>query len=222
MVFPPGTTRPSISLNGISRRRGETQVLDKIDLEHDGPGVIGLVGRNGAGKTSLLRVVAQLLCPDEGTVTICGHIVDVDNARARALVGFAPHEPFLRKGRSLRANLELSARLASVVGNPAQVADAQLQRWDLASLAERDVDVLSRGELQRAALAQADLGSPPILLLDEPTTGLDYDGMRLLSSAIKRWHETRLTIVSSHDREWIDSVSSWVFDLDEAQVAAWA
>jgi ABC-type multidrug transport system ATPase subunit len=216
MGSKPDTIQPSISLRDVSRRRGETQVLDRVSFEHDGPGVIGLVGRNGAGKTSLLRVIAQLLCPDSGDIAVCGQAFeDGENAAARRLVGFAPHEPLLRRSRSLRDNLLLSARLAGIGSGAATVTDRELERWQLGRFAKRNIEGLSRGELQRVALAQADIAQPPVLLLDEPTTGLDAEGMELLDGAIERWRTDRLVIVSSHDRDWIDATASWTLNLDE-------
>jgi ABC-2 type transport system ATP-binding protein len=207
------TTVPALELVGIGRTRGEHELLAGIDLQIARGECVGLIGPNGVGKTTLLRIVAQLTRPDCGQVSLFGVDVDCgDEIRARATTAFAPHEPPARAALSVRANLVHAARLAQV-SDPAGECEQMLRRWELIEVAQSPVDELSRGERQRYGLARADIGNPQLWLLDEPTTALDTAGMALLERELLRTRGDRTTVVASHDVAWLDRVVDRVVEL---------
>jgi ABC-2 type transport system ATP-binding protein len=210
----------ALAARGIVRSFGEQRVLDGVDLVRDEPGVVGLLGPNGSGKTTLLRIVAQLTELEEGTLTVCGIAVDrADDAAARRLVGWAPHEPLAWRDDSVERNLVYAARLAGLPRRRAgAIADAAIQVWGLTDERDTPVRRLSRGWAQRYSLARADLLGPPVLLLDEPTTGLDADARSLLEDAIAAWRSERIVVIASHEREWLDERADAVVDLGAAAV----
>jgi ABC-2 type transport system ATP-binding protein len=210
----------ALAARGIVRSFGEQRVLDGVDLVRDEPGVVGLLGPNGSGKTTLLRIVAQLTELEEGTLTVCGIDVDrADDAAARRLVGWAPHEPLAWRDVSVERNMVYAARHAGMPRRRAgAIADAAIQVWGLTDERDTPVRRLSRGWAQRYSLARADLLGPPVLLLDEPTTGLDADARSLLEDAIAAWRSERIVVIASHEREWLDERADAVVDLGAAAV----
>lgn len=207
---------PSLHARAIVRSHGDQLVLDGVDLVRDAPGVIGLLGANGSGKTTLLRVIAQLCNPDSGTLEICGITVEhADHAPARRLVGLAPHEPLAWLDDSIEHNLTYAARLTGLDRRRARtVADAAVRLWGLDEVRVTAVRRLSRGWAQRYSLARADLLAPPVLLLDEPTTGLDTRARGVLEDAIEAWRTTRIVVVASHERAWLTERADQLLDLD--------
>ncbi|MBC7461758.1 MAG: ABC transporter ATP-binding protein [Thermoleophilia bacterium] len=195
----------SLHARGITRAYGERMVLEGVDLERSEPGVIGLVGPNGAGKTTLLRILAQLVEPDAGTLVIGGITVEHgDEPRARRLVGYAPHATLAWLDDSVERNLRYTARLAGIAKrDAAALVDTLIDRWELTLERSSPVRRLSRGWQQRYALARAELLDPVIMLLDEPTTGLDAEARALLEASIERWRATRIVVIASHEREWL-------------------
>lgn len=212
------TAAPSLALRGVVRSFGDRRVLDAVTLERSEPGVVGLVGANGAGKTTLLRVVAQLAQPDDGVVVVCGRVVEhADDPVARRLVGWAPHEPLAWRDETVERNLRYAARLSGLDRRrAATVTDAAVELWGLRDVASSPVRSLSRGWAQRYSLARADLLGPPVLLLDEPTTGLDATARGVLEDALEAWRRERIVVVASHEREWLAERCDQLLDLDVA------
>jgi len=210
----PGTDI-SLHARDITRSFGDRLVLDSVDLVRDAPGIVGLLGPNGAGKTTLLRVLAQLVEPDSGSLRIGG--IDVehgDEPRARPLVGYVPHAPLAWLDDSVERNLTYAARLAGIDrAAAATLVQALVDRWELTPERRSPVRKLSRGWQQRYALARAELLDPVVVLLDEPTTGLDTAARELLEQALERWRGERIVVVSSHERAWLTERSDQLLEL---------
>jgi heme exporter protein A len=160
-----------VSATGLARRFGRVTALGGVDFEASAGELVLLLGPNGAGKTTLLRALAGLLRPLRGTVRIAGRDLFRDT-EARRAIGFLSHQTLLYEDLTPRENLQFAAALHRLDGAERRIATA----LDTAGLTERaDIPVrgFSRGMLQRLALARATLHAPPVLLLDEPFTGLD-------------------------------------------------
>lgn len=158
-----------------------------------------LLGPNGAGKTTLLRVLATLVKPTGGAVHIAGLDVRRESAQIRRLVGYVGHQPLVYDELTARENLLFFARLYGVGDREARVA-ALLDRVGLRARAGERGRMLSRGQLQRLALARGILHQPRLLLLDEPDTGLDREALGLLEAIIAERKAAGLTtIVTTHD-----------------------
>jgi heme exporter protein A len=161
-----------LEARGLHRSFGRARILHGVDLSL-GPGeALAVIGPNGAGKTTLLRLLAGLMRPTAGEVRLLGQPLGRGTHHARRAVGFLSHQSLLYDDLTLLENLTLAARLY-LLERPVEVARAAL---DAAGLADRAGELprrLSRGLIQRAALARSTLHDPRVLLLDEPFTGLD-------------------------------------------------
>jgi daunorubicin resistance ABC transporter ATP-binding subunit len=167
-------TYPFITIEGVKKSFGSTRALAGVDLEVEQGTVLGLLGRNGAGKTTLVRILATLLTPDAGSVRIAGMDV-VNRARwVRSLIGFAGQFAAVDENLTGRENLQLVGRLYGLRRSLArQRADETLQRLSLTGAADRRVGTYSGGMRRRLDLGASLVGRPVVLIMDEPTTGLD-------------------------------------------------
>ncbi|WP_182875847.1 ABC transporter ATP-binding protein [Microbispora sp. H10670] len=167
---------------GLVKRYGRRSALDGFDLAVASGEIVGLIGHNGAGKTTFVEVVTGLVRPDAGRVRIAG-----GSGRAvRRLLGVAPQEFALYSGVSVRENLRLFAGLAGLRGRRRDTEITRvLDELHLAPIADRPVGVLSGGQRRRVQAATAMVGSPPLLLLDEPTAGADPETRSALLAAVR-------------------------------------
>jgi daunorubicin resistance ABC transporter ATP-binding subunit len=167
-------TYPFITVEGVQKSFGSTVALAGVDLEVEQGTVLGLLGRNGAGKTTLVRIMATLLAPDSGSVRIAGLDVVRRARMVRSLIGFAGQFAAVDETLTGRENLELVGRLYGLRRSLARErADETLQRLSLAQAADRRVGTYSGGMRRRLDLGASLVGRPVVLLMDEPTTGLD-------------------------------------------------
>ncbi|HEV2857163.1 MAG TPA: ABC transporter ATP-binding protein [Solirubrobacterales bacterium] len=178
-----------LSLRGVSKawEKGRVPVLDRVDLDLDIGARVRIAGRNGVGKTTLMRIAAGLIDPDHGRAEVWGTSAIERPQRYQRLVSFLPAgDRGLYARLSVRRQLDFWARIAMVprreVG--ARVEEA-IETFDLRELAGRRVDRMSMGQRQRLRIAMTFLPRPDVVLLDEPLTSLDGDGAELLYAAIE-------------------------------------
>jgi heme exporter protein A len=164
------TADPALQLRGAGRRYGERAALRDVSLELEAGRTLVVFGPNGAGKTTLLRILATLLRPHAGEVRVLGRPLPDDGYAVRGQIGFLGHEALLYRELTGRENLRFYARLHRVA--PARVA-AVLDAVGMTARADDPVAELSRGMVQRLAIARAVLHEPALLLLDEPLANLD-------------------------------------------------
>lgn len=185
----------ALELRGLERRYGERPALQDVTLDLELGRTLVVFGPNGAGKTTLLRVLAGLLRPHAGEVRVLGAQLPHEGWRARGRVGLLTHEPLLYRELSARENLRFHARLHGLA--PDRVDEA-LEAVALRLRADDPIAELSRGMVQRAAVARAVLHDPALLLLDEPLANLDPAAAAVLEPLIGR-SSGRTRVVTSHD-----------------------
>ena len=190
-------TDTAIRLAGLERRYGERVALGDVSVEVPGGATLGVFGPNGAGKTTLLRVLATLLRPHAGNVEVLGASLPAEAWRVRGRVGYLGHESLLFRDLTGRENLRYHARLHRV--EVARVEEV-LGAVGMTARAGEPVRDLSRGMVQRLAAARAVLHDPPLLLLDEPRTGLDPGAAELLEPLVGR-ASGRTRVLTTHDVE---------------------
>ncbi len=182
------TGRAPLTLSAVTKRWGKRQpaVLDRLDLTLDSGSTTWIGGRNGVGKTTLLRIAAGLIDPESGTVDVWGLTPRRSRARYQQLVSLLPAgDRGLYARLTVRSQLEFCARIAMLphAGFQARIERA-LERFDLSELQARRVDRMSMGQRQRLRIAMTFLPEPEVVLLDEPLTSIDQEGGELLRGAI--------------------------------------
>ncbi|HET8755779.1 MAG TPA: ATP-binding cassette domain-containing protein [Solirubrobacteraceae bacterium] len=164
----------AIRAEGVRQSFGDIVALDGLDLEVQSGTVFGLLGPNGAGKTTLVRVLATLLRPDAGRASVLGHDVVTAPLAVRRRIGLAGQFAAVDEDLTGRENIEMVARLYRVPARELHARTTEvLERFGLAEVADRAVSTYSGGMRRRLDLGASLTGRPPVLLLDEPTTGLD-------------------------------------------------
>lgn len=165
---------PAIKAEGLTKRYGDRWALRDLDLEVPAGSVLGLLGHNGAGKTTTIRILTTLARPTAGRARVAGHDVVADPGAVRARIGVAGQEATVDGLLTARANLAMIGRLHGMDRSAARRrADALLERFALSGEADHLAKTFSGGMRRRLDLAAALVARPPVLFLDEPTTGLD-------------------------------------------------
>lgn len=210
---------PYLEIRGLKKSFGMKPILRSIDLSMNAGERLALLGANGAGKTTLLRILAGLSRPGAGQITIAGLDLIRQMREIRRKVGFVAHQPYLYDDLTALENLLFFARLYAIEQPQTQAANL-LRRVGLNKKARERVSSLSRGQLQRLALARALLHAPQLLLLDEPDTGLDQEGLEVLSELLREHSEQGGTILfTTHDMEAAIQRSDQIAMLHNGRVA---
>ena len=175
---------PAVHVAGITRSYGDHQVLRGVDLDVAPGTILALLGSNGAGKTTLVRILSTLLRADGGTASVHGFDVAEQAARVRESISLTGQFAAVDEVLTGRENLVLVARLRHLA-DPGRVADDLLTRFALADAGGRRVSTYSGGMRRRLDIAMSLVGDPPVLFLDEPTTGLDPQARNEVWDAVR-------------------------------------
>jgi ABC-2 type transport system ATP-binding protein len=200
-----------IQARGITRRYGRFTAVRNLDLDVPERIVCGLLGPNGAGKTTTIRMITGMLPPDAGELRVVGRRMPEERRAALARIGYlpesAPSHPEMRVGEYLRFRGRLLGLDRSAIERGIGSA---LDACDLRDVERRLVGQLSKGYRQRVGLAAALLGDPALLVLDEPTVGLDPRQLRDFRTLVRRLAEERTVLLSSHIMQEIEAVADRV------------
>ena len=187
---------PAIEISGVTKRYGTLTALDNVSFQVERGEMFGLIGPDGAGKSTLYKILATLTAPDEGTATVCGLDTVKDYSRLRTIIGYMPEKFSLYQDLSVSENLRFFASLfgVSIKENYDIIAPvfAQLERFP-----NRKAGALSGGMKQKLALSCALIHRPEILLLDEPTTGVDAVSRSEFWDMLSTLREKGITILVS-------------------------
>ena len=210
-----GEARPAIHLEGLTKRFGHRTAVNGLSIDVPDGVVAGFVGPNGAGKTTTLRILLGLARPSSGTGTVLGRAID-DPASYLGRVGGLIEGPAFHSALSGRRNLEVLAALGGL--DPAEIPGL-LRQVGLAARADDAYRTYSLGMKQRLGIAAALLGQPELLLLDEPSNGLDPAGiheMRELIGSLRR--ADRTVLVSSHLLTEVEQVCDWLVMIEQGHL----
>ncbi len=209
-------------LRGVSKKYGATLALRPTNLDLR-TGVTGLLGPNGAGKSTLLRLLATAQQPSTGTITVAGHEVTgslTERTAARRLLGYLPQEVGFPRRSTAFAFLDYVAVLKEWTETQARHREVLrvLALVDLGSLGSKRVSALSGGQRRRLAIAQALMGSPALVVLDEPTTGLDPEQRASLRALLSEQARHSGVLLATHQTEDVSALCDRVIVLDGGAV----
>jgi ABC-2 type transport system ATP-binding protein len=185
---------PAISIQGLRKSYGKLEVLKGVDFEVTPGSIFALLGSNGAGKTTLVRILSTLLRPDDGTASVNGFDVVTQADHVRESISLTGQFAAVDEILSGRENLVMIARLRRVK-DPRQVADRLLERFGLTEAGGRRVATYSGGMRRRLDIAMSLIGDPPVIFLDEPTTGLDPEARIEVWQVVQKLADSGTTVL---------------------------
>jgi ABC-2 type transport system ATP-binding protein len=209
----------AIHTEGLTRRYGEVDALVDLDLSVPYGSIFGYLGRNGAGKTTTIRLLTGLAHPTRGQAWVAGYETTNSSHRARRLFGYLPQEPAFYSWMTGREFLTYISQLSSLPSDEGKVqVERVLELTDLQKAAKRRIGGYSGGMKQRLAIAQALIGEPPVLLLDEPTSSLDPAGRHELLDMIASLKGEVTVFFSSHILSDIERVCDTIAVIHEGRL----
>jgi len=198
-----------IQASKLTRRYGEFTAVDRLSFSVEPGTVLGFLGPNGAGKSTTMKMLTGFLPPTSGTATIHGHDIVSDSLAARRLIGYLPEGAPLYGELSVLRFLEFIAGARGFHGAAAdRRVEHAIERLQLEEVRHQTIETLSKGFKRRVGLAQAILSDPPVLVLDEPTDGLDPNQKQQVRRLIRDMSEDKIIIISTHILEEVDALCS--------------
>ena len=208
-----------LEIKNISKSYGAQRVLCSINQTFDAGRIVGLLGPNGAGKSTLMKIVTGYISADEGEVLIDGKRVAVDDVETKRLVGYLPEHNPLYLDMYVREYLSFVAEIYGLKGvEKKDAVVAVIERTRLAIEANKKISQLSKGYRQRVGIAAAIIHNPRVLILDEPTTGLDPNQLIEIRQLIKDLGRDRLVIFSTHIMQEVEQVCDDVIVINKGNV----
>jgi ABC-2 type transport system ATP-binding protein len=185
---------PAIEVTGLEKAYGKLEVLKGVDFTVESGSIFALLGSNGAGKTTAIRILATLLHADAGSARVAGFDVATQGQDVRASISLTGQFAAVDEVLSGRENLVLIARLRHLT-EPGRIADELLERFSLTEAGGRKVATYSGGMRRRLDIAMSLIGNPPVIFLDEPTTGLDPEARLEVWATVKQLAQNGTTVL---------------------------
>ena len=208
-----------IQINDISKLYGEQRALDHVSLTVAPGETVGLLGPNGAGKSTLMKIITCYIPPTEGEVTVCGHSIYDDSIAVRRAIGYLPEHNPLYQDMYVREYLRFVAGLGGVKDRNRRT-DEMIELTGLTPEANKKIGQLSKGYRQRVGLAQALIHDPKVLILDEPTTGLDPNQLEFIRSVIREAGKSKAVLLSTHIMQEVEAMCSRAVIIDHGRIVA--
>lgn len=210
-----------IKTHGLIKRFGDITAVNGISLSVPRGEVLGFLGPNGAGKSTTMKMITGFLAPDDGSVTVAGIDMRAQPLKAKASIGYLPEGAPAYGDMTVRSFLKFIAEVRGFDGaDRNRKVDAVRERTGLAGVMEQRVETLSKGYKRRVGLAQAILHDPQILILDEPTDGLDPNQKHHVRSLIEEMAADKAIVVSTHILEEVEAVCSRAVIIDKGRIVA--
>lgn len=208
----------SVRILNISKTYGRQKALDDVTVEIGEGEIVGLLGPNGAGKSTLMKITTGYLAADAGHVEVCGYDIDTEPVRARSLIGYLPEHNPLYPDMYVREYLTMVAHLYKI-NAPEAVAEI-IERTGLTPESHKKIASLSKGYRQRVGIAQALIGNPKVVILDEPTTGLDPNQIDEIRALIREIGRDKTVILSTHLMQEVNAICDRVIIIDKGHILA--
>jgi gliding motility-associated transport system ATP-binding protein len=209
-----------IKTEALTKRYGALTAVDGVSFTASPGEVLGFLGPNGAGKTTTMRILAGFVTATSGRASICGHDVDSDSLAARTCLGYLPEGAPAYGEMTVRDFLNFIADLRKLRGAKRARVSAAIERLQLQSVLTQTIETLSKGFRRRVGLAQAIMHDPPVLILDEPTDGLDPNQKHEVRTLINEMAGDKTVIISTHMLEEVDAVCTRAIIIARGRIVA--
>lgn len=210
----------SIQITNLTKKYGAQTVLNNINFEVGAGEVVGFLGPNGAGKTTTMRIVVGSLAYETGSVKVCGLEVKDNQLETSALIGYLPEQNPLYTEMYVREYLLFVAETYKLGKAKQKRIDELIDLVGLRPECSKKIGQLSKGYRQRVGLAQALIPSPKVLILDEPTTGLDPNQLEEIRALIREIGKDRIVLLSTHIMQEIKAICNRVIIINKGEIAA--
>ncbi len=208
-----------VEVSGLTKYYGDFRAIENVSFSVQKGEILGFLGPNGAGKTTTMRILTAFMPATEGTATVDGFDVFKDSYEVRRRIGYLPENPPLYYDMTVSSYLKFVGQIKGVARKDLESAlEAVLEKCFLAEVASRLVKHLSKGYRQRVGMAQALIHNPPVLILDEPTIGLDPRQIIEIRSLIKELSGNRTVILSTHILPEVSQICNKVVIINEGHV----
>lgn len=196
-----------LEIEGLTKRYGRHKVVDNLSFDCSPGEVLGFLGPNGAGKSTTMKMVTGFVAPSAGTASVCGHDIQTDTLAAQQRIGYLPEGAPLYAEMTPRHFLDFIADIRQVTGSRRRARlDEVTELLHLGPVLDQAIDTLSKGFKRRVGLAQAILHDPDVLILDEPTDGLDPNQKHEVRELIRSMSAEKLIVISTHILEEVEAV----------------
>lgn len=208
-----------IEVKDITKLYGEQRALDHVTLSVQPGEIVGLLGPNGAGKSTLMKILTCFIPPTEGEAMVCGHSIYDDTLAVRRCIGYLPEHNPLYLDMYVREYLRFAAGLSGVK-QVNRRADEMIELTGLTPEANKRIGQLSKGYRQRVGLAQALIHDPQVLILDEPTTGLDPNQLEFIRGVIRNVGKDKTVLLSTHIMQEVEAMCSRAVIISSGRIVA--
>jgi ABC-2 type transport system ATP-binding protein len=209
----------SIEIRHITKLFSKQKALDEVSFEIKKGELVGFLGPNGAGKSTLMKIITGFLPPDEGEVVVDGQKVESKNLEIRKNIGYLPEHNPLYTDLYVKEFLEITAGFYKLKNSKQRVAE-MVQLTGLGDEQHKKIRSLSKGYRQRVGLAQALIHDPSVLILDEPTTGLDPNQLEEIRHLIREISREKTVMLSSHIMQEVEAVCNRVIIINKGKIIA--
>jgi ABC-2 type transport system ATP-binding protein len=210
-----------ISVQNLSKNFGSKRAVDGVSFRVERGEVLGFLGPNGAGKSTTMRMITGFIPPTGGSASVGGHDVVSDGIAARRLIGYLPENAPAYTDMTVHGFLTFAAEIRGLSGRArSRAVDRVVDMCFLESVLHQSVETLSKGYRHRTCFAQSIIHDPQVLILDEPTDGLDPNQKHEVRSLIRRMGEKKAIVFSTHILEEVDAVCSRAIIIDRGKIVA--
>lgn len=210
-----------IEINDLTKRYGQHTVVDRLSFSCKAGEVLGFLGPNGAGKSTTMKMLTGFVAPNSGTASVCGHSISDDALEARKHLGYLPEGAPCYPEMTPKSFLDFIADMRGLTGERRRTRlDAVIEQLHLGPVLDQTIDTLSKGFKRRVGLAQAILHDPDVLILDEPTDGLDPNQKYEVRELIRSMSADKLIVISTHILEEVEAVCSRAIIIASGKILA--
>jgi len=210
-----------IEIDGLTKSYGQHTVVDHLSFRSPAGEVLGFLGPNGAGKSTTMKMITGFVTPDSGNATVCGHSIADDSQAARQQLGYLPEGAPCYPEMTPRTFLKFIAEVRGLSGERRKARIEQvIEQLHLGPVLDQTIETLSKGFKRRVGLAQAILHDPAVLILDEPTDGLDPNQKHEVRELIRSMSADKLIVISTHILEEVEAVCSRAIIIASGRILA--